>query len=151
MDENNYLPDAAKIRFVLTDCRGNYKEVNIDIQSVEVIIDVSLIELETYQGIYNLLNCFRPSASNYNRQEIVFPGLMELPVIQYPYLVEFFHGYDLNVTRVSTGTCLYLYAEWPGIIILCHTTQQDIIPLRQSDGYFIVPILTERPTNDLVI
>jgi hypothetical protein len=51
MKENNYSPDASKIRFVLTDCPGNYKEV---------IIDVSLIELETYQGIYNLLNCFQP-------------------------------------------------------------------------------------------
>src|SRR4030042_6017274 len=55
MDENDYLPDASKIRFVLTDCPGNYKEVNIDIQSLEVIIYDSLIELETYQGIYNLL------------------------------------------------------------------------------------------------
>jgi len=47
--------DVAKIQFRLTDAPGNFQEVNIDIQSVEVIIDDSIINLETNQGIYNLL------------------------------------------------------------------------------------------------
>jgi hypothetical protein len=48
--------DTAKIRFLLTDAPGNFQEVNIDVQSIEVIINDSIIELETNQGIYNLLD-----------------------------------------------------------------------------------------------
>jgi hypothetical protein len=47
--------DVSSIQFLLTDAPGNFQEVNIDIQAVEVIINDSIIELETNQGIYNLL------------------------------------------------------------------------------------------------
>ena len=45
----------AEIQFILTDMPGDYQEVNIDIISVSVIINDSLIELATNQGIYNIL------------------------------------------------------------------------------------------------
>jgi hypothetical protein len=52
----NDNPDsAAKIKFYLTDAPGDFQQVNIDIQAVQVIIDDSIINLETNQGIYNLL------------------------------------------------------------------------------------------------
>lgn len=47
--------DTAKIRFLLTDAPGNFQEVNIDVQSIEVLINDSIYVLETNQGIYNLL------------------------------------------------------------------------------------------------
>ena len=47
--------DSARIKFLLTDAPGNFQEVNIDIQAVKVIIDDSIYDLETNQGIYNLL------------------------------------------------------------------------------------------------
>jgi Domain of unknown function (DUF4382) len=49
-------PDTAKIKFLLTDAPGNSQEVNIDVQSIEVIINDSICDLETNQGIYNLLD-----------------------------------------------------------------------------------------------
>ena len=45
----------ADIQFHLTDHPGDYQEVNIDVQEVHVIVNDSLIELSTNQGIYNLL------------------------------------------------------------------------------------------------
>ena len=53
--ESNIDSDTAKIQFLLTDMPGEYQEVNIDIEAVKVIINDSLIELETNQGIYNIL------------------------------------------------------------------------------------------------
>jgi hypothetical protein len=47
--------DITKIQFRLTDAPGNFQEVNIDIQAVQVIINDSIIDLATNQGIYNLL------------------------------------------------------------------------------------------------
>lgn len=55
LSDNDNPADSAKIRFLLTDAPGNYQEVNIDILSIQVIINDSIIELETNQGIYNLL------------------------------------------------------------------------------------------------
>src|SRR4030042_536300 len=46
---------TSKIRFALTDAPGDYQEVNIDVQSIKVIINDSIIELATNQGIYNIL------------------------------------------------------------------------------------------------
>jgi hypothetical protein len=54
-DEFNNESDSAKIRFLLTDAPGNFQEVNIDVQAIQVIIDDSIYDLETNQGIYNLL------------------------------------------------------------------------------------------------
>lgn len=54
MDDIN-KNSPAKIQFFLTDAPGNFQEVNIDVQSIEVIIDDTIYELETNQGIYNLL------------------------------------------------------------------------------------------------
>ncbi len=54
-NEMDNSSDTAKIRFLLTDAPGNFQEVNIDVQSIEVIINDSIYELETNQGIYNLL------------------------------------------------------------------------------------------------
>ena len=45
----------ANIQFRLTDMPGEYQQVNIDIEAVNVIINDTLIELSTNQGIYNLL------------------------------------------------------------------------------------------------
>jgi hypothetical protein len=53
--DNNNNNDATKIQFFLTDAPGNFQEVNIDIQAIQVIINDSIINLETNQGIYNLL------------------------------------------------------------------------------------------------
>ncbi|MCK4748659.1 MAG: DUF4382 domain-containing protein [Bacteroidales bacterium] len=47
--------ERAKIQFLLTDMPGEYQEVNIDIEAVKVIINDSLIELETNKAIYNIL------------------------------------------------------------------------------------------------
>ena len=48
-------PGSTEIKFLLTDSPGEYQEVNIDIFAVHVIINDSVIELETNQGIYNIL------------------------------------------------------------------------------------------------
>jgi len=50
-------PDAAhaNIQFRLTDSPGDYQQVNIDVVGVKIIVNDSLIELGTNQGIYNLL------------------------------------------------------------------------------------------------
>jgi hypothetical protein len=53
---NNKSDDTSHIRILLTDAAGDYQEVNIDVQAVEVIINDSIIELETNQGVYNLLD-----------------------------------------------------------------------------------------------
>ena len=46
---------TSKIRFALTDAPGDYQEVNIDVLSIQVIINDSIIDLATNQGIYNIL------------------------------------------------------------------------------------------------
>lgn len=53
MDNTNN--EVSQIQFMLTDAPGDFQEVNIDILAIEVIINDSIIELETSQGIYNLL------------------------------------------------------------------------------------------------
>lgn len=51
-DVNN---DDAGIRFLLADMPGDYQQVNIDVVGVHLIVNDSLIEMTTNQGIYNLL------------------------------------------------------------------------------------------------
>jgi len=53
--ESENFKDTSQVRFFLTDAPDNFQEVNIDVRSIEVIINDSVIELETYQGIYNIL------------------------------------------------------------------------------------------------
>jgi hypothetical protein len=48
--------DIAKIRFLLTDAPGNFQQVNIDVLAIKVIVNDSIYDLETSQGIYNLLD-----------------------------------------------------------------------------------------------
>ena len=48
--------ESSRIRFLLTDAPGDYQAVNIDVRSVRVIINDSIIDLETNQGVYNLLD-----------------------------------------------------------------------------------------------
>ena len=48
--------EKADLQFWLTDMPGEYQQVNIDVQQVNVILNDSLIELATNQGIYNLLD-----------------------------------------------------------------------------------------------
>jgi hypothetical protein len=48
--------DKAEIQFFLTDMPGEYQQVNIDLVSIKVIMNDSLLELPTYQGVYNLLD-----------------------------------------------------------------------------------------------
>lgn len=45
----------ASVQFRLTDMPGEYQEVNIDVVAVNMIVNDSLIELGTNQGIYNIL------------------------------------------------------------------------------------------------
>ena len=45
----------ANVQFRLTDLPGEYQQVNIEVLSVEVKVNDSLISLPTNQGIYNLL------------------------------------------------------------------------------------------------
>jgi len=47
--------DKVDLQFRLTDMPGEYQQVNIDVQEVNVILNDTLIELATNQGIYNLL------------------------------------------------------------------------------------------------
>lgn len=47
--------DLANIQFRLSDMPGEYQQVNIDVSAVNVIVNDTLIELNTNQGIYNLL------------------------------------------------------------------------------------------------
>ncbi|MEN8156204.1 MAG: DUF4382 domain-containing protein [Bacteroidota bacterium] len=47
--------NSADIQFTLTDMPGEYQQVNVDVIGVNVILNDSLIELGTNQGIYNLL------------------------------------------------------------------------------------------------
>ena len=48
--------EHARIQIYLTDAPGDYQEVNIDVVSVRVIINDSLISLPTNAGIYNILD-----------------------------------------------------------------------------------------------
>ena len=48
-------PGSVQLNFNLIDAPGDFQEVNIDIVSVKIIHNDSIIELETNQGIYNLL------------------------------------------------------------------------------------------------
>lgn len=48
--------DLANIQFHLTDMPGEYQQVNIDVQGVNVMMNDTMIELTTNQGIYNLLD-----------------------------------------------------------------------------------------------
>lgn len=45
----------ANLQFHLTDSPGEYQEVNIDVIGVKVILNDSLLDLETNEGVYNLL------------------------------------------------------------------------------------------------
>jgi len=47
--------DQASIKFSLTDMPGEYQRVDIDIVGVSLILNDSLVELTTNQGVYNLL------------------------------------------------------------------------------------------------
>jgi len=53
-DENKQ--ENARIQIYLTDAPGDYQEVNIDVVSVRLIINDSLINLPTNAGIYNILD-----------------------------------------------------------------------------------------------
>ena len=48
--------EHARVQIYLTDAPGDYQEVNIDVVSVRVIINDSLINLPTNAGIYNILD-----------------------------------------------------------------------------------------------
>ena len=48
--------EHARIQIYLTDAPGDYQEVNIDVVSVRMIINDSLISLPTNEGIYNILD-----------------------------------------------------------------------------------------------
>jgi hypothetical protein len=48
--------EYARVQIYLTDAPGDYQEVNIDVVSVRVIINDSLIDLPTNTGIYNILD-----------------------------------------------------------------------------------------------
>lgn len=53
-DENRNYP--SHLKFLLTDAPGMFEEVNIDIVGIHIILNDSLMELETNSGIYNLLD-----------------------------------------------------------------------------------------------
>ena len=48
--------EHARIRIYLTDAPGDYQEVNIDLISVNIIINDSIINLPTSGGLYNILD-----------------------------------------------------------------------------------------------
>jgi hypothetical protein len=48
--------EYARVQIYLTDAPGDYQEVNIDVVSVRVIINDSMINLPTNAGIYNVLD-----------------------------------------------------------------------------------------------
>jgi hypothetical protein len=50
------MQEHARVQIFLTDAPGAYQEVNIDVVSVRVIINDSLIILPTNAGIYNILD-----------------------------------------------------------------------------------------------
>ncbi|MFC2081095.1 DUF4382 domain-containing protein [Bacteroidota bacterium] len=56
INDSNNDSKQTQIQFLLTDAPGEYQQVNIDIVAVNVILNDSLIELATNQGIYNLLD-----------------------------------------------------------------------------------------------
>jgi len=56
MVDNNRNSETATIRVFLTDAPGDYQEVNVDVLAVQVIINDSIIDLKTNQGVYNLLD-----------------------------------------------------------------------------------------------
>jgi hypothetical protein len=53
---NDEGQESARVQIYLTDAPGDYQEVNIDVVSVRVIINDSLIDLPTNAGIYNILD-----------------------------------------------------------------------------------------------
>ena len=55
-ESDNLDSGQTQIQFLLTDAPGDYQQVNIDIVAVRVILNDSLIDLETNQGIYNILD-----------------------------------------------------------------------------------------------
>lgn len=46
----------ARVQVYLTDAPGEYQEVNIDVVSVRMIINDSMINLPTHAGVYNILD-----------------------------------------------------------------------------------------------
>jgi hypothetical protein len=51
----NQEGSLSNIQFRLSDMPGDYQEVNIDVVGVNIIVNDSLVELGTNQGVYNLL------------------------------------------------------------------------------------------------
>ena len=46
----------ARVRIYLADAPGDYQEVNIDVVSVRLIINDSIMDMQTNTGIYNILD-----------------------------------------------------------------------------------------------
>lgn len=51
----NQEGSLSNIQFRLSDMPGDYQEVNINVVGVNIIVNDSLVELGTNQGVYNLL------------------------------------------------------------------------------------------------
>ena len=55
-EKDDHPAEHARLKIYLTDAPGDYQEVNIDVLSVRIIINDSLIDLPTNKGIYNILD-----------------------------------------------------------------------------------------------
>ena len=55
-DKQDQEPGDATLKFYLTDNPGEYQQVNIDIASVMLIINDTIMEIPSNPGVYNLLD-----------------------------------------------------------------------------------------------
>lgn len=77
----NDKDNLSKITFHLTDAPASYDKVNIDIVGVQVIINDSIIDLETQSGVYNLLDFVNGKDTLIVEQEIPFGMLSQIRLL----------------------------------------------------------------------
>jgi len=77
----NDKDNLSKITFHLTDAPAVYDKVNIDIVGIQVIINDSIIDLETQSGVYNLLDFVNGKDTLIVEQEIPFGMLSQIRLL----------------------------------------------------------------------
>jgi len=78
MNDNDNL---SKITFHLTDAPAVYDKVNIDIVGIQVIIKDSIIDLETQNGVYNLLDFVNGKDTLIVDQEVPYGMLSQVRLL----------------------------------------------------------------------
>jgi hypothetical protein len=77
----NDSQNLAKLTFNLTDAPAVYDKVNIDVVGIQVIINDSIIDLETHAGVYNLLDFVNGKDTLIVDQEVPFGMLSQVRLL----------------------------------------------------------------------